>query len=54
MHLGLYKVRISKIVNGKETIPSRYNADTIFGQEVAFDDPAMLHMNMHFALKSGK
>jgi hypothetical protein len=53
-HLGLYKVRISKVVNGKETIPSRYNTDTILGQEVAYDDPAIQRMSMNFALKSGK
>jgi hypothetical protein len=54
VHLGLYKVRISKMVNGKETIPSRYNADTTLGQEVSDDDPAVQRMNMTFALKSGK
>jgi hypothetical protein len=53
-HLGLYKVRVSKIVNGKETIPSRYNTETILGQEVAYDDPAIQHMSVNFALKSGK
>ncbi|HEX3600695.1 MAG TPA: hypothetical protein VHU84_11170 [Lacipirellulaceae bacterium] len=51
-HFGLYKVRISKIVNGKETIPAKYNTDTILGQEVSYDDPAMKRMNMTFALKS--
>jgi hypothetical protein len=49
---GLYKVRISKIVNGKETIPAKYNTDTILGQEVSYDDPAMKAMNMTYALKS--
>lgn len=34
MHLGLYKVRISKIVGGKETIPAKYNSQTVLGQEV--------------------
>ena len=53
-HLGFYKVRVSKIVNGKETIPSRYNSDTILGQEVAYDDPAIQHMSVNFALKGGK
>jgi hypothetical protein len=52
-HFGLYKVRISKIENGKETIPARYNTDTILGQEVSYDDPAMRKMNVTFALKSG-
>jgi len=51
-HIGLYKVRISKIVNGKETIPARYNSETILGQEVSYDDPAIKNRNMSFALKS--
>jgi hypothetical protein len=51
-HIGLYKVRISKIVNGKESIPARYNSETILGQEVSFDDPAIKNRNMNFALKS--
>ena len=34
MHLGLYKVRISKIGGGKETIPAKYNTQTVLGQEV--------------------
>ena len=32
---GLYRVEISKLVGGKETIPAIYNTDTILGQEVA-------------------
>jgi hypothetical protein len=52
-HFGLYKVRISKIENGKETIPARYNTDTTLGQEVSYDDPAMKKMGLTFALKSG-
>jgi hypothetical protein len=51
-HIGLYKVRVSKIVNGKESIPARYNTETILGQEVSFDDPAIKNRNMNFALKS--
>jgi hypothetical protein len=54
IHLGLYKVRISKMANGKETIPTRYNAQTTLGQEVSNDDPAVQRMNMLFALKSGQ
>jgi hypothetical protein len=52
-HFGLYKVRISKEVNGKETLPSRYNTETVLGQEVSYDDPGMINNNMGFALKSG-
>ena len=32
---GLYLVRVSKVVNGKETIPPKYNAQTVLGCEVA-------------------
>lgn len=32
---GLYKIRITKVVNGKETIPARYNKDTELGIEIA-------------------
>ena len=32
---GLYLVRISKEVNGKELIPAKYNAETTLGVEVA-------------------
>jgi hypothetical protein len=32
---GLYLVRISKVVNGKETIPAKYNDQTILGCEIA-------------------
>jgi EF hand len=51
-HFGLYKVRISLMVNGKETVPARYNTETTLGQEVSYDDPAMQNHNMQFALKS--
>jgi len=39
--LGLYKVKISKVVNGKETVPPEYNQKTILGQEVALDAPEL-------------
>jgi hypothetical protein len=51
-HFGLYKVRVSKMVNGKETIPARYNAETTLGQEVSYDDPGMKSNNIRFVLKS--
>jgi hypothetical protein len=51
-HFGLYKVRVSKIVNGKESIPTRYNTETTLGQEVSYDDPGMKSNNITFALKS--
>jgi len=52
--LGLYKVRISKIVNGKETIPPRYNTETILGQEVAYDDAGIKSNSVTYALKTSQ
>jgi hypothetical protein len=48
---GLYKVRITKQVNGKESIPARYNKDTELGVEVAQDN-LELGKEMRFQLKS--
>lgn len=42
LRLGFYNVSVSKMENGKETIPSKYNTATILGQQVANDDPAIL------------
>ena len=52
MQAGFYKVRISKIVDGKETIPSQYNTETILGQQISLDDPAILNKQLRFNLKS--
>ncbi len=35
IYVGLYRVRISKKVNGKETLPARYNTATELGREIA-------------------
>ena len=37
LYVGLYRVRISKKVDGKETLPARYNTETELGREVASD-----------------
>jgi hypothetical protein len=50
---GLYKVRISKLLNGKETIPARYNTETVLGQEISDDDPGIRSMNIQYVLTSG-
>jgi hypothetical protein len=50
MHLGLYKVKVSKIVAGKETIPLRYNRETILGQELAPDVPEIGNNRVAYAL----
>ena len=38
---GLFKVRISKQLNGAESIPAKYNTETILGQQISSDDPAV-------------
>ena len=52
MQAGIYKVRVSKIVDGTETIPARYNTETILGQEVSKDDWAITNKRVIFKLKS--
>jgi hypothetical protein len=39
IYLGLYRVKISKKVDGRETVPQRYNDKTVLGREVADDVP---------------
>lgn len=50
VHFGLFKVRVSKLANGQESIPAKYNTQTILGQEVSYDDPGMQGNNMAFVL----
>jgi hypothetical protein len=50
--LGFYKVKISKLVNGRESIPSRYNDATVLGQEVAIDVPEIINNRVVYALTS--
>ena len=38
---GFYRVRISKVVDGKETVPAKYNTETILGHEEADDIPGV-------------
>ena len=52
MQAGIYKVRVSKIVGGTETIPAKYNTETILGQEVTQDDWAISNKQVIFKLKS--
>jgi len=42
IQLGFFKIRVSKKVNGVETLPAKYNAETTLGQQIAGDDPAIL------------
>ena len=52
IQIGLYKVRVSKVVNGEEQIPAKYNTETVLGQEVSNDDPAIRRHSVVFKLKS--
>jgi len=40
IHLGFYRVGISKKVDGKETVPAKFNTDTELGREIAADVPS--------------
>jgi len=51
VHCGLFRVEISKKAGGKETIPARYNTQTIFGQEVSVD-AANIQEGIVFELES--
>ncbi len=52
LQLGLYRVRVSKKVNGQETIPEKFNTETTVGQEISMDDPAVASQKVRFDLKS--
>jgi hypothetical protein len=52
VNFGLYKVRITKPNGSQESLPARYNTDTILGQEVSYDDPGMANNNIKYSLKS--
>ncbi len=49
---GWYRVRISKMEGGKETIPARYNANTELGFELAADNRDHPGGRVKFDLKS--
>jgi hypothetical protein len=52
IQLGLYQVSISKIVNGKEIVPRKYNEETILGQEVAPDVSELATLRLNYALST--
>lgn len=49
---GFYTVRISKVVNGKETLPARYNTQSQIGEEISMETPGLQTGFIRFALKS--
>jgi hypothetical protein len=48
---GLYKLRVSKLVDGKETIPARYNTQTELGFEKAPDSPGLTGLKLDLKSK---
>ncbi len=52
LRLGLYKVTISRMLGGKETVPARYNVKTTLGQEVCLSALASTRGEVLFDLKS--
>jgi hypothetical protein len=53
IHIGMYRVRISKMQDGKETLPPKYNQETTLGCEVADDIPEQQNV-ISFALTTSK
>jgi len=51
LQVGFYKVRVSKMVDGKETIPAKFNSETTLGAQVAMDDPSFQRQVYKFDLK---
>jgi hypothetical protein len=52
LQLGFYRVEVSKMANGKETIPGIYNSETTLGQQIAPDDPAFANQRIRLELTS--
>ena len=50
LYVGLYRIRISKIVDGREILPACYHRETILGKEIASDAPST-HRGLVFHLK---
>jgi hypothetical protein len=49
---GLYLVKISKVVDGKESVPAKYNEQTTLGQEVMHDVPEVANRRIKFVLST--
>lgn len=52
MQAGFYLVKVSKLEGGTETIPAKYNTNTILGQQIAPDDYAIANRRVIFSLES--
>jgi hypothetical protein len=51
IYLGLYRVKVSKLVGGRETIPARYNTQTELGLEATDDIPGVGNIEFHLKRK---
>lgn len=52
VQFGLYRVKISKSQGGSDLFPARYNEETVLGQQIAGDDPAVIKQLAEFELKT--
>ena len=52
VQLGLYRVKISKNVNGEEIVPPKYNEQSILAQEIAGDVPGLAGGGAAYALST--
>jgi hypothetical protein len=52
VQMGFYKIKVSKLVNGKETIPAKYNESTVLGQLIVPDVPEIMNRRVIYAMTS--
>lgn len=52
VYLGYYRIKVSKIDDGKETIPARYNEQTELGTEITDDRPPTTSGSLQLQLRS--
>jgi hypothetical protein len=50
MQMGLYRIRVTRNGGEGESLPARFNTETILGQQISPDDPAIAGQRMRFEL----
>ncbi len=50
VQMGFYKVKVSKTENNKETIPAKYNLNTVFGQLIMPDETNIMNRRVVYAM----
>jgi hypothetical protein len=50
VQFGLYRVEVSQVKEGKETIPDKYNTHTVLGIEMSYDNPQVMDPPVDFRL----